>query len=350
MNNTQISIIIPIYNKEQYVERCLKSVIKSCDIEKTQIILIDDGSTDMSGEIADRFCENYDNIEVYHTTNNGVSTARNIGIDKAVGEYIAFVDADDETIEDSFQKAVEQFDATTEIYICGAVFGSGNITKCDLISQEIKQNEKELFDYFLTGGGKNKSNIQNVARKYMWGCKEKFYKRTFLQNHSIRFSPVLSRNEDVLFSLECYYYATKIRILSLNVYINYIDPHGLTSTMNIEKNFLNFVIFYDLFNERFSNITAEDLSLFYFQHTLTFLREGYTALRRRSISKQEYSELMKKYFSRDDIRNMISSMNFKYLSRPKKLAFFLTKNKLYKSVGLEMSLYIRLKNSNIHIT
>lgn len=94
MNEKIISVIIPVYNIEKYIEKCITSVINQT-YEKLQIILIDDGSTDKSGLICDEFAARDDRIIVIHKENGGLSSARNAGLDIARGEYIGFVDGDD---------------------------------------------------------------------------------------------------------------------------------------------------------------------------------------------------------------------------------------------------------------
>lgn len=92
-----ISIIVPIYNVERYIVRCLESLVNLTPVENNdmEIILIDDGSADKSGKIADDYASRYSNVYVYHTENHGLSAARNFGIDKSHGEWIMFVDSDD---------------------------------------------------------------------------------------------------------------------------------------------------------------------------------------------------------------------------------------------------------------
>lgn len=90
----KISVIIPIYNVEKYLKRCLDSVLKQT-YQNIEIILIDDGSTDTSGLIADEYSKQYKNINVVHKRNEGIGQTRNLGIQMAKGEYILFVDSDD---------------------------------------------------------------------------------------------------------------------------------------------------------------------------------------------------------------------------------------------------------------
>ena len=90
----KISVIVPIFNKEQYLDRCVKSLLGQTD-KNLEIILVNDGSTDQSGEICNRFADIDDRIKVIHKKNEGVAAARNTGIKVATGQYISFVDADD---------------------------------------------------------------------------------------------------------------------------------------------------------------------------------------------------------------------------------------------------------------
>ena len=90
----KVSVIIPVYNAGKYLRACLDSVINQTH-KNIQIVAVNDGSTDNSGEILDEYAENYKNIKVFHTENRGVCAARNMGLDNADGEWIAFLDADD---------------------------------------------------------------------------------------------------------------------------------------------------------------------------------------------------------------------------------------------------------------
>ena len=91
----EISIIVPVFNVEKFLTRCLDSLINQNSYENYEIILIDDGSTDNSGKICDEYAEKFKKIKVIHKKNEGVSKARNLGINNAKGEYITFVDSDD---------------------------------------------------------------------------------------------------------------------------------------------------------------------------------------------------------------------------------------------------------------
>lgn len=101
-----LSIIVPVYNVEEYLETCVKSII-SQEFTDYEIVLVDDGSTDNSGRICDRLCQTYSNIVVLHKENGGLSDARNVGIRYSQGRYILFIDSDDYIAKGSIQKIVE---------------------------------------------------------------------------------------------------------------------------------------------------------------------------------------------------------------------------------------------------
>ena len=92
--NPEISIIVPVYNVEKYLKRCIDSILNQ-SFTDFELILVDDGSTDNSGEIIDEYAIKDERIKVIHKENGGLSSARNVGIEYSKGNYIAFVDSDD---------------------------------------------------------------------------------------------------------------------------------------------------------------------------------------------------------------------------------------------------------------
>lgn len=120
MRKRIISIIVPVYNVEKYLKDCIESILKQ-SMQDFELILVDDGSTDSSGTICDRYAEKDSRIKVVHTKNGGLSAARNAGIEIARGEFVAFVDSDDyvlpEFIEQMYKKILE-----TDADICECNF------------------------------------------------------------------------------------------------------------------------------------------------------------------------------------------------------------------------------------
>ena len=117
MKNDLISIIIPVYKVEKYLEKCIESVLKQT-YTNLQIILVDDGSPDNCGKICDEYAKKDSRIEVIHKVNGGLSDARNVGISKAKGRYIGFVDSDDYIKEDMYEillNLIKKYDADVSI-------------------------------------------------------------------------------------------------------------------------------------------------------------------------------------------------------------------------------------------
>lgn len=115
--NPIISIIVPIYNVEKYLEECVLSIINQTWDNK-QIILVDDGSTDKSGQICDRLQAEYPYIQVIHKENGGLASARNAGLDIAIGEYVGFVDSDDYIEQDMYEKMYQSMIQTNSQVSC----------------------------------------------------------------------------------------------------------------------------------------------------------------------------------------------------------------------------------------
>ena len=119
MKEELISVIVPIYNVEQYLEKCIESII-SQTYKNLQIILIDDGSNDKSGKICNKYAEKDKRVVVIHKENAGVSEARNTGLDNAKGEWITFVDADDWIEEEYCQRLYNLvIETNSDVALCG---------------------------------------------------------------------------------------------------------------------------------------------------------------------------------------------------------------------------------------
>lgn len=117
-----ISVIMPVYNMEQYLERCLKSVVKQT-YSNLEILLINDGSSDKSGDICEQWAKQDRRIRVFHKENGGLSDARNWGLEYAKGEYLCFVDSDDYMEPDMLEKLLNALEKNAaEIAVCNFVY------------------------------------------------------------------------------------------------------------------------------------------------------------------------------------------------------------------------------------
>lgn len=188
--NPLISIIVPVYNVEEYLSKCLDSIVNQT-YKNLEIILIDDGSTDNSGIICDEYSEGDTRIKVIHKKNKGVSNTRNIGIENASGEYILFVDADDEIERDYVYVMIKE------------VIQSD----CDLVISNI-------LDIFNTTCRKRiikKENLTGIFRNDYFTLLEllrvpfvKLYKSQMINKYNIRFCESMKLSEDQVFNFQYY--------------------------------------------------------------------------------------------------------------------------------------------------
>lgn len=189
-----VSVIIPIYNVEDYLPECLESLL-SQTYQNLEIILVDDGSSDRSGEIANRFAKQDNRIRVIHKENGGVSSARNAGIEAAQGEYIYFVDPDDYVMPDIIAKMVNVgLKSGSEMCIVGyrrEWLKDGNVIKSDVKAfHENLDNHSILKKLALLH--------RNTLLFMVWN---KLFRAEIIRKQNIRF-PDVKRLEDARFVYE----------------------------------------------------------------------------------------------------------------------------------------------------
>lgn len=225
----ELSIIIPIYNVERYVHVCLDSVFRQGIDEKCfEVILINDGTEDRSMEVIGDIINNHPNISVINQKNQGLSIARNNGINIAKGEYIIFVDSDDRLIDNSLKPLLE----------------SAITKKADLIMAEYIEVNDKYFDSTIIPPLPQKFEIKEKSAKQLyledlvpWACYvfRTLYRRSFLIEHNIRFVPGITY-EDQPFTHECYLKANKcLRTLWPYYIYRTKRPTAITSSFDINK-------------------------------------------------------------------------------------------------------------------
>ncbi len=167
----KLSIIIPAYNVGNTLKRCLESVLGQ-NIDDCEIILVDDGSTDKSAQICDEAAAKDNRIKVIHQTNQGLSEARNSGLNVAKGEYITFVDSDDYLAADTYQPLIDRLDSDKSIdFIEYSVYErTGNILK-EHVLQLPEFEYTDMREYWLSGHA--------YLHTYAWN---KVYKRELFEN------------------------------------------------------------------------------------------------------------------------------------------------------------------------
>lgn len=202
----KVSVIVPVYNVEKYLRRCIDSILTQTFTD-FELILVDDGSLDNSPAICDEYSQKDGRVNVIHKTNGGVSAARNCGLDIACGEYIAFCDSDDYWAPSFLDRLVhtlvsESADCAVSNYV--AIDESGQMIRQTTIPEAIKNltNPEERLQYLLQDilGGKSG-----------WEVWKRLFRLDIIQDHKIRFCTTCSNYaEDLGFTLEYSLYAKRI--------------------------------------------------------------------------------------------------------------------------------------------
>lgn len=212
-----ISVIVPIYNVEPYLEKCINSILNQT-YRNLEIILVDDGSPDNCGAICDAYLSSDQRIRVIHKQNGGLSDARNAGIDMASGEFIAFVDSDDTIMPEMMEKLYERIVIDrSDMALCG---GKRVNQDGELLS------ECFLPDNVLTGFDALRQSYKNNGVLYTMAC-NKLIKRQLFQN--IRF-PIGKYNEDEFTLYRVIDRCRQISILSETLYVYYQRSNSIMGT------------------------------------------------------------------------------------------------------------------------
>lgn len=292
-----VSVIVPVYNVEDCLSRCLDSILNQSN-QNFELLLIDDGSTDSSGKICDEYAKKDDRIRVFHKENNGVSSARNVGLDKARGTWVAFVDSDDEISKEylSINDDSKNADIIQKSYII--VEDDSNKEYSVNIENAIIGNKKDLYKFF--------TEKRNNA---LW---DKLIRRSKIK--STRFLNTVHIGEDFLFFLSI---IDRINIYVLNQEIGYVYHVRNQSVMHsVCVNYRYKVLFENIVHIRDVASRQNLVSLGECIIAQTYLALLYR--NRRALSLEQKQQMLELYYD-------ISWNNLKYLSMKSKLKFILRK-------------------------
>lgn len=326
--NSLVSVIVPVYNVEKYLKRCLDSIVNQT-YKNIEIICIDDGSPDRSIDILREFEKKDNRVKVIRQQNMGLSGARNTGIDKAQGEYIIFVDSDDyietKMIELMVQKIEKQ---NHDLVVCGVIYRKSkteytavNIKKIEeLLSKSIRKIDGKQYFKIVT----SKTSLFTAAA---WN---KMYRRKIIIEKEIRF-PVGRLYEDLLFVFEYLFNCTSVGVVPEALYDYYISRPG-SITNKINKNDIDDTLFtYGqiinyLENNNFSEIAD----------SIEFKDYMFLWINRATIFKLESMTHLYKWKEIDKVFD-----NLKKNSQYRKLCFdILSKSKNWKNIICAKTLFI----------
>lgn len=250
-----ISVIIPVYNAQEFIDRAVESVLCQMD-GSIELILVDDGSKDRSGEICDEYAKNYDNVRVIHKENGGLSSARNAGISAASGEYLSFLDADDYLDPDTCEtvKTVITSYHPDLIDFGWRYINNGEIMpdRFHNLPKNVLLGERELFNLILPPLLNLRNDPNNFVFDFVWN---KIFKIDIIQSNNLLFDENRCTWEDRPFVVNYLKYCNSYYGIDKCFY-NYVSVPGSLSrkySMDFFRIIIeNFNLYRDLFGNKYN--------------------------------------------------------------------------------------------------
>lgn len=317
MKKIKVSIIVPVYNVEKYIEKCLDSLVNQT-LNGIEIIVVNDGSPDNSQSIIDKYVEQYPKlIKSFIKENGGLGDARNYGVSKAKGEFIAFVDSDDFVNVDMYEKLYTQSVVdNSDVVVCGY----------NVLDEEYKfLNYQPSFDEKISQDEKIRIMLGDNAA---WN---KIYKRELITKNNLQFRSKIWY-EDIDFKINTILHCKKISVINEGLYNYLIRQGSIMNNSNIEKN-VDILLAFDKIIEycKVAKKTKKYFSEIEFLAIQHILIAGITRIINSSGDKKSKKEViykLEKYLNAK-FPNYQKNKYIKYLPINKKIIYNLLKNKLY---------------------
>ena len=247
--NPSVSIIVPVYNAEKTIRRCIESILhQSCgDFE---LLVVDDGSPDSSGAICDAYAAGDARVRVFHKENGGVSAARNLALEQARGKYIQFLDSDDWITPDAtllLLRAAEEHEADLVISDFYRVVGERVSVKGDIEEGSVLTQEEYAAHM-----------MENPADFYYGVLWNKLYRRSIVERYRLRMDEEISWCEDFLFNLEYIRCARRFYALNVPIYYYVKTKGSLASQISISKTVRMKLTMFEYYNRLYKEIFDEE--------------------------------------------------------------------------------------------
>ena len=245
-----VSIIVPVYNAEKTIGRCIDSILGQ-QYTDFELLLVDDGSKDGSGAICDSYAMADSRVQVIHKENTGVSDTRNIGISRAAGVYLQFLDSDDWITPDATKLLVE----TARDHDCDLVISDFYRVVGERVSRKGDIDE----DRVLTREEYAAHMMEQPADFYYGVLWNKLYRRDIVESHRLRMDPELSWCEDFMFNLEYIRHAQRFYALQVPIYY-YVKTKGslASQSLSISKTIRMKLMLFEYYNQFYKSVLDED--------------------------------------------------------------------------------------------
>lgn len=312
-----VSVIVPVYNAEKYLQQCVDSILAQT-FDNFELLLIDDGSKDRSGTLCDEYAKKDGRVRVFHKDNGGVSSARNIGLEYAVGTWVTFVDSDD-CVSPSFMEVL--LNNTDEDLVVGSFATFGNFHEEYILESFIYSKKQLSLDL--------NACLSKVHFSTSWG---KFFKKNVLDTTKLRFSVNIDSTEDTLFVYKYMLYVNSVNIKSDITYFYRHTGEGLSChNLPVDKAIKTIDVFYEVISSLEAEYMQDLSNLLYNVVNYVYLRSirfiqttSHSFNKRISIMRNFHSQIPSSFLSKYTPIMMGPKGRLFYWLANKRLYFVLT--------------------------
>lgn len=302
-----VSVVIPVYNGEKTIAACIES-IENNRFLNYEIVVVNDGSTDKTGEILLDLAKKYGNLRVVDIPNGGVSNARNIGIRVAKGKYIVFVDADDTVSEEYLEKLNEKVERS-DLVICNF--------KCIGTERKVECLEKGYGTYKIEDF--NKRFMHFFLHELINSPVNKIYKKDLLERNKVLFPTDLSLGEDLIFNLFYLRGCQNVTIIEDTLYnYNFVSESLSTKIrsnyLEIQKRLLEEMESYIVDMRCNNSFNKEKLSEYHANTYVSFVQDVFQKKNKKNIKKYHFNHIVKYMKDDKEAENVIGNgLQAKYI-------------------------------------
>lgn len=325
-----ISVIVPVYNVENYLERCLDSILVQT-YSNYEVLLIDDGSKDNSGRLCDQLASRDNRISVYHKKNGGLGSARNYGIQRVNGVYVCFIDSDDKVEPDYLENLYLSLKAkNADISVCGYYYAAKDITS----SYEYKNAEMSAAQMLRKFGS------GDAFFNFAWN---KLYKKTIFDQMPMYYSDKHCA-EDMYFNAIYYRYVDRVATVKKPLYTYYVNMESLSNGRR--PNFWEDMLL--VYDEMLSTCKSKDVPLEYADTLLLIMfRNSVSNFCNKKTTLAECKEYIEKCIIKKNVGDLKIAVNS--VSRLDRMMYWALIRKQYALIYVCMRIikWVKIKHFKI---
>ena len=332
----EISVIIPFYNGEKYIEQCLNSIINQT-YRNIKIYCIDDGSTDKSKDVIKKYVQIDKRICYIYKQNGGVSSARNLGINTAKSKWITFVDVDDKLPKDALENYISK-DMNKFDIIIGKIniINNKNITISRNFYEKTHEiiNKNEIYESIFYN--KEFSKYTYIEMPF-----SKLYNLDFIKKNNIEFTLGIKYGEDVIFNIKAVCKANNIKFVNNIVYDYYINSESVSNKFDN-----NLIDNYDLFltelkkelkNLNLYSLHKKEWNYFVFRQLMKYCKKYFFNKNNKQIKKENKRKFIE-IIQKDRYKEALGDIDKKVLSKKQKIVYYFIVRKKYFVLSLVFKL------------